>query len=61
MLWIEVRETLNVGPFTTAQQNFLEYHRDMVLLKAARYTASGTDHTTGFKPNVKRSSHPAVL
>jgi hypothetical protein len=33
---IEVRATLNVGPFTAAQQNFLEYHRDMVLLKAAR-------------------------
>jgi hypothetical protein len=32
---IEVRETVNVGPFTAAQQNFLEYHRDMVLRKAA--------------------------
>jgi hypothetical protein len=33
---IEVRDTLNVGPFTAAQRHFLEYHRDMVLLKAAR-------------------------
>jgi hypothetical protein len=33
---IEVRDTLNVGPFTVAQRHFLEYHRDMVLLKAAR-------------------------
>jgi hypothetical protein len=33
---IEVRDTLNVGPFTAGQRSFLEYHRDMVLLKAAR-------------------------
>jgi hypothetical protein len=32
---IEVRDTLNVGAFTAAQQHFLEYHRDMVLLKSA--------------------------
>jgi hypothetical protein len=33
---IEVRDTFNVGPFTAAQRHFLEYHRDMVLLKSAR-------------------------
>jgi hypothetical protein len=33
---IEVRDTVNVGPFTAGQWNFLEFHRDMVLLKAMR-------------------------
>jgi hypothetical protein len=32
---IEVRDTFNVGSFTAAQRHFLEYHRDMVLLKSA--------------------------
>jgi hypothetical protein len=31
----EVRDTLNVGPLTAAERQFLEYHRDLVLLKAA--------------------------
>ncbi len=33
---IDVRGTVNVGAFTAGQREFLEYHRDMVLLKAAR-------------------------
>jgi hypothetical protein len=28
------RAPLNVGTFTAGQQQFLEYHRDIVLLKA---------------------------
>ena len=33
---IDTRGTVNVGRFTTGQKRFLEFHRDMVLLKAAR-------------------------
>jgi hypothetical protein len=33
---IEVGGAVNVGAFTAGQREFLEYHRDMVLLKAAR-------------------------
>jgi hypothetical protein len=33
---IETTHTVNVGPFTTGQREFLEFHRDKVLLKAAR-------------------------
>jgi len=33
---IETKGTVNVGRFTTGQKRFLEFHRDMVLLKAAR-------------------------
>jgi hypothetical protein len=33
---IEVRGPVNVGTFTAGQREFLEYHRDRVLLKAAR-------------------------
>src|SRR5205823_13957603 len=33
---IDTRGTINVGRFTTGQKRFLEFHRDMVLLKAAR-------------------------
>jgi hypothetical protein len=32
---ITVRDTLNVGAFSPGQRQFLEYHRDMVLLKSA--------------------------
>jgi hypothetical protein len=32
---IEVRDTLNVGSFAVAQRHFLEYHREMVLLRSA--------------------------
>ena len=31
-----LRRAENVGRFTTGQKRFLEFHRDMVLLKAAR-------------------------
>ena len=33
---IDTRGTVSVGRFTTGQKRFLEFHRDMVLLKAAR-------------------------
>ncbi len=33
---IDTHGTVNVGAFTAGQRSFLEYHRDMVLLKAAR-------------------------
>jgi hypothetical protein len=33
---IDTSGTVNVGGFTAGQRAFLEYHRDMVLLKAAR-------------------------
>src|SRR5258707_11719500 len=33
---IEVSGEVNVGQFTAGQRHFLEYHRDLVLLKTAR-------------------------
>ena len=33
---IETAGTVNVGEFTTGQREFLEFHRDKVLLKTAR-------------------------
>jgi putative restriction endonuclease len=33
---IDVRGTVNAGAFTPGQREFLDYHREMVLLKAAR-------------------------
>ena len=33
---INTKGAVNVGTFTTGQREFLEFHRDMVLLKAAR-------------------------
>jgi hypothetical protein len=33
---IDVRGTVNVGAFTAGQRQFLEFHREMVLLRAAR-------------------------
>jgi putative restriction endonuclease len=33
---VKTKQIVNVGGFTSGQQNFLEYHRNMVLLKAAR-------------------------
>jgi putative restriction endonuclease len=33
---IDVRGEVNVGSFTAGQRGFLEFHRDMVLLKRAR-------------------------
>jgi hypothetical protein len=33
---IDMRGAVNVGAFTAGQRDFLEYHRDMVLLKRAR-------------------------
>jgi hypothetical protein len=33
---IELTGIVNVGSFTSGQKQFLEYHRDMVLLRAAR-------------------------
>ena len=33
---VDIRGTVNVGPFTAGQREFLEFHRDKVLLKAAR-------------------------
>ena len=32
---IEMRDTLNVGPLTAAERQFLAYHRDMVVLRSA--------------------------
>jgi hypothetical protein len=32
----EKQRACNVGSFTSGQKRFLEFHRDMVLLKAAR-------------------------
>jgi hypothetical protein len=31
---VKTTSTVNVGSFTTGQKHFLQYHRDMVLLKA---------------------------
>jgi hypothetical protein len=33
---IDTKTAVNVGAFTAGQREFLEFHRDMVLLKAAR-------------------------
>jgi hypothetical protein len=33
---IELNGIVNVGAFTSGQKQFLEYHREMVLLRAAR-------------------------
>lgn len=33
---VETTKTVNVGAFTEGQKHFLEFHRDMVLLKSAR-------------------------
>jgi hypothetical protein len=33
---IDTERTVNVGPFTAGQREFLEFHREKVLLKAAR-------------------------
>jgi hypothetical protein len=33
---IETKEMVNVGAFTTGQKGFLEFHRNSVLLRAAR-------------------------
>jgi putative restriction endonuclease len=33
---VNTNQIVNVGGFTSGQQNFLEYHRNMVLLKAVR-------------------------
>jgi hypothetical protein len=36
LMGIDTQGTVNVGPFAAGQSEFLEYHRDKVLLKAAR-------------------------
>jgi hypothetical protein len=54
---IQVNGIVNVGAFTSGQKQFLEYHRDMVLLRAARRSASNTGHLTTSPLEVELTLH----
>jgi hypothetical protein len=36
---VETQRIVNVGRFTEGQRRFLDFHRNAVLLRAARWTA----------------------